>query len=352
LIPQSLASSFIAMAPRVLICGQIVWAHDDVERLLGDIADIIHLDSPNRSDFLQGFLPGGKYSGVVGIYRENGSAEKVGIFDKEIIDAFPSTVKWIAHNGAGYDTVDAKACVSKGIFLSNTPGAVDDATATTALYLLISTLRQYSIAERSLRALTWKPAGLSKKTHDLTGHTLAILGLGGIGLRLAELVHVFPMRIIYHSRRKVANAPEYCEYFENVEEMLAQTDVLSVHVPLRQDTVGLVGEKWIRALKPGAIIINTARGRVIDEEAMIAALEDGHLSSVGLDVFPNEPEVNPRLITFPQVTLLPHMGTENQDSQRKMEVRALTNLRDYLISGMGRDLVTECKNIQKRASNL
>jgi len=86
------------------------------------------------------------------------------------------------------------------------------------------------------------------------------------------------MRIIYHSRHKNLDAPEWCEYFENVEEMLAQTDVLSVHVPLREETVGLVGEKWIRALKPRAIIINTARGKVIDEVAMIRALEDGHVS--------------------------------------------------------------------------
>jgi len=145
------------------------------------------------------------------------------------------------------------------------------------LYLLISTVRQYSISERSLRSLTWKPTGLAATAHDLTGRTLAILGLGGIGLRLAELAHAFPMRIIYHSRNKVLGAPEWCEYFENVEEMLAQADVLSLHVPLREDTVGLVGEKWIRMLKKGAIIINTARGKVIDEEAMIKALQDGHV---------------------------------------------------------------------------
>lgn len=164
-----------------------------------------------------------------------------------------------------------------GIYLSNTPGAVDDATATTALYLIISTLRQYSVAERSLREMRWKPKGLNTRTHDITGKTLAILGLGGIGTRLAVLAHAFPMRILYHSRHKNLDAPEYCEYFENVEEMLAQTDVLSVHVPLRKETVGLVGEKWIRALKPGAVIVNTARGKVIDEEAMIRALEDGHV---------------------------------------------------------------------------
>jgi len=127
--------------------------------------------------------------------------------------------------------------------------------------------------------------------------------------------------------------------------MLGQADVLSVHAPLRSDTEGLVGEKWIRALKEGAIIINTARGKVIDEEAMIRALEDGHLSSVGLDVYPNEPKINPRLLEFPRVTLLPHMGTENQDTQRKMEVRALMNLKDFLTKGQGRDLVPEMRRV-------
>lgn len=164
-----------------------------------------------------------------------------------------------------------------GIYVSNTPVAVNDATATTALYLIIATMRQYSLAERSLRELEWKP-DVKAQTYDLEGKTLAILGLGGIGQRLAELAHAFPMRIIYHNRKRADNAPDYCEYFADVEEMLGQADVLSVHVPLRKETEGLVGEKWIRALKHGAIIVNTARGKVIDEEAMIRALEDGHVS--------------------------------------------------------------------------
>ena len=163
--------------------------------------------------------------------------------------------------------------------VSNTPGAVDEATATTALYLLLSTLRQYAPGERSLRELKWKPPTTAPTSYSPTSRTLAILGLGGIGLRFAHLAHAFPVkRILYHNRNKVQDAPEWLEYFEDVEEMLAQTDVLSVHVPLREDTVGLVGEKWIRKLKKGSIIINTARGKVIDEEAMIRALEDGHVS--------------------------------------------------------------------------
>ncbi|KAG6878195.1 hypothetical protein C0993_010956 [Termitomyces sp. T159_Od127] len=343
----SLEQSLQKLSINQVYQGRIVWAHDGVKELLGDIAEVVYLDSKNRSEFLSAFQPGGRFFDVVGIYRENGSADIIGTFDREIIDGLSASVKWIAHNGAGYDPVDVYACIERGIYLSNTPGAVNDATATTALYLLISTLRQYSISERSLRAGQWKPSGLSAQARDLTGRTLAILGLGGIGLRFAELAHAFPMRIIYHSRHEVQDAPKWCEYFEDVDEMLAQADVLSVHVPLRADTVGLVGERMIRALKRGAIIINTARGKVIDEQAMIVALEDGHLASVGLDVFPNEPEVNPRLLEFPNVTLLPHMGTETQDSQRLMEIRALQNLRDYLVSGMGKDLVPEWKNAKK-----
>ncbi|KAF7298080.1 2-hydroxyacid dehydrogenase [Mycena chlorophos] len=329
--------------PKILIVGEIVWAGDDVQQLLAPISQVITYDSQNRADFLAGCKAGGKYDGVVGIFRDNTSADRIGVFDKELIDGFPASLKWIAHNGAGYDQIDVLACKAKGIMVSNTPGAVDDASATTALYLLISTLRQYSISERSLREGKWKPQGLNKISHDLTGRTLAILGLGGIGMRLAELAHAFPMRIIYHSRSKVATAPSWCEYYPDVEKLLAEADVLSVHVPLRAETVGLVGEKWIRLLKRGSVIVNTARGKVIDEDAMIRALEDGHLASVGLDVYPNEPQVNPRLLDFPNITLLPHMGTENQDTQRKMEVRALTNLRDFLATGKGQDLVLEMK---------
>jgi len=145
-----------------------------------------------------------------------------------------------------------------------------------------------------------------------------------------------------------------------MEDMLKESDVLSVHVPLRKDTESLVGEKEIRAMKKGSVIVNTARGKVIDEDAMIRALADGHvriilsyyccdidkilqLSSVGLDVYPDEPNVNSRLLEFPQLALLPHMGTENQDSQKKMEIRALTNLRDFLTKGKGGDLIPEMR---------
>ncbi|KZT05459.1 uncharacterized protein LAESUDRAFT_656065 [Laetiporus sulphureus 93-53] len=332
--------------PRVMICGDLVWAHEECVEMFRGVAEVVRMGSPNRSDFLSGLKPGGKYEGIVGLYRHNVSADRIGLFDTEIIDALSAAgVKWIAHNGAGYDQIDVLYCKAKGIWVSNTPGAVDDATATTALYLMISALRCYSRAERSLRQGAWKSSHRAGEAHDLTGRTLAILGLGGIGTRLAELAHAFPMRVIYHNRGPYAGAPPYAEFFgdDRMDEFLAQANVLSVHVPLKDDTVGLVNEKMIRGLKKGAVIVNTARGKVIDEAAMIRALEDGHLGAIGLDVYPDEPNVNPRLLEFPNATLLPHMGTETCDSQKKMEIRALTNLLDFLQKGKGGDVIPEFK---------
>lgn len=143
------------------------------------------------------------------------------------------------------------------------------------MYLLISAVRQYSIAERNVREGKWK-SGLAP-SHDPSAFTLGILGLGGIGLRLAHLAHGFPMRVIYHSRNPNPNAPEWAEYFPDREAMLRETNVLSIHVPLKKETEGLVGEKEIRTLRPGSVIINTARGKVIDEDALIGALKDGHV---------------------------------------------------------------------------
>jgi len=172
------------------------------------------------------------------------------------------------------------------------------------------------------------------------------LGLGGIGLRFAELVHAFPMRVLYHNRRPAARAPPWCEYFgaDQLDAMLAQADVLSVHIPLNAHTEGFVSEAMIRKLPHGAVIVNTARGRVIDEDAMMRALEDGHLSAVGLDVFASEPGFNPRWLDFPNATLLPHVGTATGDTARRMQLRALHNLRDFVLTGAGTDLVEEFKD--------
>ncbi|QRW25345.1 ubiquitin family protein [Rhizoctonia solani] len=318
--------------------GDLVWANEDAKQMIGPLAEIIPMKSKSRAQFYEELST--TYANITGIYRHNTSADFIGIFDKELIEKLPSSVKWIAHNGAGYDQIDVAVCKARGIGVSNTPGAVDDGTATTALYLLISACRQFSIAERNVREGKWK-GGLAP-AHDPSALTLGILGMGGIGGHFAKLARAFPMkRILYHSRNPVKDAPEWAEYYPDKEKMLAEIDVLSVHVPLNEKTVHLVDEKAIRAMKKGSIIINTARGKVIDEEALIHAIEDGHLYAAGLDVYPNEPQVNPKLFTFRNVTLLPHMGTETQESQHGMEVRALGNLKDFLEGRPVKDTVWE-----------
>jgi glyoxylate reductase len=165
---------------------------------------------------------------------------------------------------------------SEGIRVSNTPKAVDIGTATTTLYLLISALRQFSIAERNIRSGKWN-SGLSP-AHDSTAKTLGILGMGGIGQRFGEMAQALPMKkIYYHNRKPKADAPAWAEYVADLEEFLEKSDVLSIHCPLNEQTVGLIGEKEIATLKKGSIIINTARGKVINEAALVAALKSGHV---------------------------------------------------------------------------
>ncbi|KAI0783054.1 D-isomer specific 2-hydroxyacid dehydrogenase [Abortiporus biennis] len=345
--PGSLHSTL----PRILICGDILYAQQECTDLFSNIAEIVYFASSSREDFLSSFSSGGAYEKVVGIYRRNITSARIGRFDREMIKALSERgVKWVAQIGAGYDQVDVQACKEFGIMLSHTPNAVNDSTATTALFLLISTFRQFSKAERDLRSGLWKTQISSSNSYDLhttNRRTLAILGLGGIGLRFAQLVHdMFDMRIIYHNRHRVKNEPEWVEFYEGEEglkRMLKEADVLSVHIPLYKGTEGLVGEKMIRGLKRGAILINTARGQVVDEEALLRALEDGHLGAAGLDVFPHEPKINPRLLEFPNVTILPHMGASTFETLKKLEVMALQNLRDFLVDGRGKDIVEELR---------
>ncbi|KAG2369266.1 D-isomer specific 2-hydroxyacid dehydrogenase [Suillus spraguei] len=333
------------MLPRVLLCGEVNYVQDELEEMFQGIAEVVHLVSESRSHFLSSFGPGGPYEGTVAMYRHNKSSEFIGKFDAPLIHALADTsmVRWIAHNGSGYDEIDVQACKERGIMVSNTPRANEDATATATLYLMLSCLRHFSMAERSLRSGTWKKPYNATQVHDITGRTLGILGLGGIGLRFAHLAHAFPMRIIYFSRRKAESAPDWCEYVSSIEELCKQADVLSVHIPLNKSTVGMIGEKEIRTLQRGSVLLNTSRGPIVDQEAVIRALEDGHLSSVGLDVYPDEPHVDPRLLTFPRCTLLPHVGGETAEAWRTKELKALGNLKAFVLGGVGEDIVPELR---------
>jgi glyoxylate reductase len=210
--------------------------------------------------------------------RHNDSANSIGVFDSELISKLPSSVKYICHNGAGYDQIDIAQSSSRGIQVSHTPGAVDDATATTALYLIISSLRQYHRAELNARSGKWK-AGL-KPAHDPQGKVLGIIGMGGIGKVVGKMSTALGMEVIYHNRNPLKEEPDFpCTYIKSQEELLKKSDVVSLNLPLNEKTKGSFGEEQFGQMKDGSVLVNTARGGVVDQEALISALKSGKVSA-------------------------------------------------------------------------
>lgn len=253
----------------------------------------------------------------------------IGVFDADLINHLPSTVKLIAHNGAGYDQIDIAAATARGISVTHTPKAVDSATATVGVFLTLSALRQFWKAEVNLREGKFTDGlGVSR---DPDGRTVGIIGMGGIGSTMARRLLAFDMKIIYYNRHELDPKPDFpCTYCSSQEELLRQADVVSLNLPLNDKTRGSFGREQFQQMKKGSILVNTARGAVVDEDALIEALESGHLYSAGLDVFPEEPKVNPKLLAMENITLLPHVGTMTSDSQRKMELLALDNIVAFL----------------------
>ncbi|WVR08672.1 hypothetical protein IAU60_005730 [Kwoniella sp. DSM 27419] len=323
--------------PQVLIAANpkngIVWSKDEQKNKLGAVAEVLELGETSREQFFKDLSSGGKYADIVAIYRHNDSASAVGIFDKELIEALPKSVKYICHNGAGYDQIDIAAATARGIEVSHTPTAVDAATATVGAYLAISAMRQFHKAEKNVRAGKWK-AGLAP-ARDPEERTLGIIGMGGIGSALARRLIAFDMKVIYYNRKEISPKPDFpCTYVSSPEELLRQADIVSLNLPLNDKTKGSFGKAQFDMMKDGSVLVNTARGAVVDEEALIEALESGKLYSAGLDVFPDEPNVNPKLLAMDNITILPHMGTETRDSQKKMEILVLDNIISA-VSGKG-----------------
>ncbi|PWZ03061.1 hypothetical protein BCV70DRAFT_197298 [Testicularia cyperi] len=327
--------------PQVLICGTIVHAHDELNNDLGAVAQILHLDVDSRDAFFSACAAGGKYAEITAIYRHNDSASKIGFFDAELINKLPASLKSICHNGAGYDQIDVHAAKARGITVSHTPAAVDDATADTAMFLVLSSLRQYYRAEINARSGKWK-SGL-KPAHDPEGKTLGIIGMGGIGSALARRAAAFDMKIIYYNRNPNPNADASFTYISSQEELLRQSDVVSLNLPLNKDTEKSFGKIQFDQMKDGAILVNTARGGVVDEEELISALKSGKLSSAGLDVYPAEPHIDPRLVEMDNCILLPHMGTETVETQKKMEVQVFGSIKTAIQTGKPSFIVKEHK---------
>ncbi|KAL8777288.1 MAG: hypothetical protein Q9194_002633 [Teloschistes cf. exilis] len=207
-----------------------------------------------------------------------------------------------------------------GIAVSNTPGAVNASTANTAIYLLLGALRRAHIAATALRQGQWR--GSMGLGHDPEGKMLGILGMGGIGSALAVRAAPFGLKMQYHNRNPVVHP---CSNLLNVqyvsfEKLLRTSDIISIHLPLNNSTKGLIGRKEFRMMKDGVVIVNTARGKIMDEEALVEALDVGKVFAAGLDVYEKEPEVHPGLIRSDKVVLTPHVGTATLETVSKKQI--------------------------------
>ena len=237
-----------------------------------------------------------------------------------------------------------------GISVSNTPGTVDASTANTAIYLILGALRRSHIPGSALRAGKWR--GHMGLAHDPENKMLGILGMGGIGSATAKRAMSFGMSIQYHNRQQLAPGknPFNIKYVD-FEKLLRTSDVISVHLPLNDNTKGLIGRREFGLMKRGVTFVNTARGSIVDEQALVEALESGHIWGAGLDVYDREPIVHEGLLRNDHCVLMPHVGTATFDTQMKMELLVIENLKSAIKEGKQVTPVIEARNMLRTNNN-
>jgi glyoxylate reductase len=255
----------------------------------------------------------------------------------------------IANFGVGYDNIDLQAVTSRGIPVSNTPGVVTDATADVTLALILSSARRVVEGDRRVRAGEFRFfAPLIFLGRDVSGKTLGIIGLGEIGKAVARRASGFDMRILYHNRRRIPEDQEKdlnVEYAE-MKSLLSQADFISLHVPLTPETRHLIGSAELSCMKPNAFLINASRGPVVDEKALVEALQKQAIAGAGLDVYENEPALTPGLTDLDNVVLLPHVGTSTLETRTRMAHMAGQNL----LAGLRGETPPNCLNCSDLSS--
>ncbi len=239
--------------------------------------------------------------------------------DREVMDSAPK-LKVIGNYAVGYNNIDVDYAKKRGIVVVNTPGVLTETTADLAFALILAAARRVVEGDRFMRDgrfRGWEPMLLLGK--EVYGATLGIVGAGRIGQAVARRAKGFNMRILYYSRtRKPDFEKEIGAEYRDLDDLLRESDIITLHVPLTPETRHLIGEREFAMMKDGAILVNTARGEVVDEDAMIRALKSGKLFSAGLDVFYGEPQVNPELFKLKNVVLTPHIGSATEKTRRRM----------------------------------
>ncbi|RAI30502.1 2-hydroxyacid dehydrogenase [Rhodoplanes serenus] len=248
--------------------------------------------------------------------------------DGEILDAAGPQCRIVANFAVGYNNFDLAAATRRGVVLTNTPGVLDDATATLAFTLLLSVARRIVEADKYVRDGKWTGwAPLFFIGLDVDGKTLGVAGLGRIGKNMARKAAAFGMKIIYNDVRRDAELEAALgARFVDKETLLRESDFLTLHVPLIPETHHYIGEKELAAMKPTAVLINAARGPVVDEKALARALKDKVIWGAGLDVFENEPKVEPGLLGLDNVIVVPHVASGTTETRLNMGRIAVDNI--------------------------
>lgn len=251
--------------------------------------------------------------------------------DAAMLEAAGDRLGLIANFGAGIEHIDLAAARARKVIVTNTPGVFTDDTADLTMMLILSVPRRLGEGSRLVRDGKWTGwAPTAMLGHCIGGKRLGIVGMGRIGQAVAHRARAFGMEVVYHNRHQLPSSIENMfgvRYEPDLERLFAQADVLSLHCPAGAETRQLVNAARLAAMKPSAYLINTARGDLIDEEALIAALQAGQIAGAGLDVFAREPQVDPRLIALPNVITLPHLGSATIEGRAHAGEKVIANIR-------------------------
>jgi glyoxylate reductase len=257
--------------------------------------------------------------------------------DEAVLRAGSPRLKVVADVAVGYDNIDVARAASLGIAVCNTPGVLDETTADLAFFLVLAAARRTSDAEADLREGRWKGFRMNRFLgQDVHGAILGVVGFGRIGQAVARRGAGFGMEVIHHTRHDTG----LVGWRGDLDDLLRTADVVTLHVPLTAETTGLIDARRLSLMKPTAVLVNTARGPVVDEQALAVALEEGTIFGAGIDVYEREPEIHPRLLAAPHTVLLPHIGSASEATRRRMAQLACSGVVAVLAGERPRNLVT------------